>query len=707
MADFRRWFMAFAVVTMLTGLAVSANAQLAPAFQCVANAGVPPIIRGEGYTELVGDVTLNCTGGVPTTAGQPVPQVNFQIFLNTNATSRILAGGIFSEALLIFDEPNSAANPNRPILNCGNAGAPDNGPSGPGVCLTTSTGNPADTYDGTVGGTTYGSGRPNVFQGRLAPVQNVGQQNSITWLGVPLDPPGTTTNRTIRITNVRANAVSLGVSSTFITSQVQMNISVSGNTSLAINNPSQIVAFVQRGLAADSGVRVTNFGFLQCIDENLPLFGASSGSPFPGTFFNSPQPAIRFIEGFAQAWKVKNLAHALANSTYSGTTNSYAYNGGTNYPTPDTVQNVPGAIYNTESGFEFAAGQTIPSPNPPPGFGTTSVNANIYALDSTAQGGLDTNIHLAGFANAGTRLAISFTDIPNGTQVFVPSVVGIFRQGTAFSYSSLANASGVAVLTTTAADGSGAYSRASTGGQSTLVRVTTLAVYEVLYADVFSLEYMDVPVVVAYDSNLPNNLPVSGQFAKAAVGFAPFSTAASWGLPSSSLPIPRFFPGAGPKDLFLIVKCACNLLFPYAVAQAGYDTGLAIANTSLDPGSQFGFFATPQAGKVTLWYFGEMASGGSPPPPQTTFGNVAPGNVLTYVLSSGNADTRYRLDNRGNGLLGYIITQSEFQWCHGFAFITALGAGPTSPQASQGYLGLVLDFGGLFRTNQFGEVLGH
>ncbi len=41
----------------------------------------------------------------------------------------------------------------------------------------------------------YGCGRPNVFQGRTGTQQNPGQFNSVTWLGVPLDPPGTTSHQ--------------------------------------------------------------------------------------------------------------------------------------------------------------------------------------------------------------------------------------------------------------------------------------------------------------------------------------------------------------------------------------------------------------------------------------------------------------------------------------------------------------------------------
>ena len=54
-----------------------------------------------------------------------VPQYNVTILLSANVTSRLLAAEQFTEALLLIDEPGSAVSPTRPILNCGNAGAPD------------------------------------------------------------------------------------------------------------------------------------------------------------------------------------------------------------------------------------------------------------------------------------------------------------------------------------------------------------------------------------------------------------------------------------------------------------------------------------------------------------------------------------------------------------------------------------------------------
>lgn len=89
-------------------LTVTTSVRGQSAMQCVANAGVPPIVRSTGLTELVSDLTLNCTGGSPTPAGQTIPQFNITLLLNTNATSRLLTTtGLFTEALLIIDEPAS------------------------------------------------------------------------------------------------------------------------------------------------------------------------------------------------------------------------------------------------------------------------------------------------------------------------------------------------------------------------------------------------------------------------------------------------------------------------------------------------------------------------------------------------------------------------------------------------------------------------
>src|SRR5262245_17643988 len=100
MSDFRKLLLAFAAVTVLSGIA---SAQVTPPIT-FNTTGRPLTVRAEGLTEQVGDVVMSCTGGTPTPAGQSVPQVNISVTLSTNITSRLLADPI-TEALLFIDDP--------------------------------------------------------------------------------------------------------------------------------------------------------------------------------------------------------------------------------------------------------------------------------------------------------------------------------------------------------------------------------------------------------------------------------------------------------------------------------------------------------------------------------------------------------------------------------------------------------------------------
>jgi len=748
MADFRKWFYALAFVALIAGLTVPASAQITP-FTCSAQAGVTPTVRVEGYTELVGDLVLGCQGGQPTTSGAIVPGVDITIILNTNITSKITAG-TFEEALLIIDEPNAPGpNSNRPILNCGQIGAPDTSlSSGPGVCAIFSNGNPAQTYDGSpsvvgiAGGTpavpaqvacaggppigtgTFGCGRPNVFQGRQGTVFNPGQFNAVTFNGVPIDPPGTGTTRTLRFTNVRADAEFLQVSSTFSPQTITMSVSTNGQTSIGINISQQVVAIIAHGLIVlndgHGDISIPRLNFVQCISENPTLsssktgaiasqsflsFGGNTqftGSPIPGANFF---PTLSLQEGFANSWKPKNISYTLANGTANLAGQGYGYNGSVVVPVTDNAQNVPGAIYNTESGFEFSSLASVPTPNPPVGVGTTAVTGSTGA-GAQAFASATTGIANAGIATQGTRLAVSFSNIPQGSTVWVQPILYLYRIGAPAGTNSLvvgANNSGVMVLTSTDAQGDTAINPV-TLTSSNLVQVSGgLAVWEVLFADAAATEQVDIPIVVSFvanlSANLPAGLPAPNQIAQVTAGFAPFyggsfSPNPRNPQPSTSLPVPRFVPGNAPLNAFEINKCACNLLFPFVTNQAGFDTGIAIANTTQDPGAAFGFFSTgQQQGAITFFYYGVGNAGAAAPAPQTS-AIVPAGQVLTYdVFSGGGAigNGPNGLNASAQGFQGYIIAQTAFQYCHGYAFISALGIGPTGQGISEGYLGIVLD----------------
>lgn len=181
---------------------------------CVANSiAVPPVLRAEGLTELVGDLVLTCTGGTPTPAGQPIPTGNISITLNTSVTSRILSNG-GSDALLLVDEPQSPTNPQSLFKPC---------PILEG-CKIVATGGPASPYLATNGF--------NLFQG----VQT--NANSATFQGIPILPPGTAGVRIFRITNIRANVNQLSTGSS-LSSSLQASVTIGVNTiNFNIGSPS-------------------------------------------------------------------------------------------------------------------------------------------------------------------------------------------------------------------------------------------------------------------------------------------------------------------------------------------------------------------------------------------------------------------------------------------------------------------------------------
>ncbi len=517
--------------------------------------------------------------------------------------------------------------------------------------------------------------RPNVFQARVT------GNNQVTFFGVPIDPPGTAGRRIIRITNLRGNANLLGVSSTLVPTQIVANISVSPPNLLPINNPQQTVAFVAKGLTVGASSAVK---FIQCVSANEDLAKDPTESLGSGAQ-DGQQVSINFTEGFPAAWKEKNIQTHLDNMATGGLGTTTLGAVPVAYPA-DSAQDVPGSNYFSESGFEVN-GTTVTGLYPP-GFGPF-LAANAAFTGRGAE--------KAGTANQGTRLMAMFNSVPAGTQLFVPAVVAL----TIPANNDIV--SGYAVLVSTDANGAGAFTTSATSSSTTsdLISVpvnsgtsSASVVYEILFDDPFNNEEMKVPVAVAYVANAGNNLPAPGIQSTVSGSFAPLSNVGTYDT-GNTAPIPRFAPSTTPVNSFIINKCSCNLLFPWVVYTQGYDTGIAISNTTLDI-----YGTTPQAGNVTINYF----NAATPPPAQTTNAPVKAGDSLVFTVSGGG---NYGIGPVSNGFSGYVIAQAEFQFCHGYAYISSFGALPTSPGTSEGYLGIVLDAGGLERTGQIGENKAH
>jgi hypothetical protein len=332
------------------------------------------------------------------------------------------------------------------------------------VCSIISSGDPTATYDGS-------AGHPNVFQGQVADSVYF---SSIQFVGVPVDPPGTGNVRYFRFTNLRANAAAFsGCSMTTICS---IAVSVSANF----------------------------------LDSPDPFFGnAQAGVIFPGlvpqiisTHNLRTPPTVRITEGFPSAWRPRNISFLVGDrSGTPGNASNGSYNGGTNYPN-DIAQNVANTITQSEGGFQWQNDSTNgpPSPNPP-GFGTLLDLGN--PLNSMGFGGFNTGINAAGTVNSGTRVALSFSSLPDGYALQVPTVIYLH------STSDSTTNSGVMVLTNTDSHGAGPYSPVIGANGSSAVS-GGLAVYEILYADVNSLDYADIPCALTYNGDVHGPEPKTG-----------------------------------------------------------------------------------------------------------------------------------------------------------------------------------------------------
>jgi hypothetical protein len=465
---------------------------------------------------------------------------------------------------------------------------------------------------------------------------------------------------------------------------------------------------IRNGLDSVSGT--TSGPYLQCIFTTVE--NVSGGS-------------VTLLEGFPSSFKARNWEQIRDNGTYVGTADWMYTLGSAVFTTADMAQNVPNAFYSTESGFMFPPTAAVPVPNPPPGI-SSATGSPAGSTPFTSGAGDPTGISSAGTVSNGTRFAVVFSNIPAGTVISVPQKVDLIN----ISGGNNAHTGTMLAVGGTDADGSGSGGTVGTGG--ILTSGTNFTVfYEVLFADPLAIESATIPVTAVVQPFNGTN-PQVNVIATAQAGFAPFynnGAGSSAGGPlllgnpltAAVGPIPRFVTGllpTTPINLFSFSRCACDMLFPWVVGDSTFTTSIVIANTSLDPGPTFGFLAAPQAGTVQFWFFGTSdisynpSSFGTATGPatviasQTSTASVPAGSYIAFIISPTNAGATNQ--TAGNGLkpiagnfAGYVIAQSQFQYCHGIASISAPNLSP------QTYLGLVLDKVSIFTgTTSSGGTAG-
>jgi hypothetical protein len=154
-----------------------------------------------------------------------------------------------------------------------------------------------------------------------------------------------------------------------------------------------------------------------------------------------------------------------------------------------------------------------------------------------------------------------------------------------------------------------------------------------------------------------------------------------WATSNSQFPVFASSMVTGPT-VVNIVPANTTLLIPFAVSQGAFDTGIAIANTSVDPFGGLG--ATAQAGTIQVNLFPSTATGAGTPVSFTTSatklagtGIAADGTVPGGATWTVNLSQLLPLAGQTGGFIGYIFIQANFLPAHGAAYVYN-GAGFTS-----------------------------
>jgi len=663
MADFRRWFIALAVLALMAGAAsaqvgVITSGPTTP-LACTASAAGTPEMRPEGYTELAGDIVITCTGGPVTPVGANIPTTNIVVYVTPSVpiTSRLLTTSGASEALLIVDEAGAA-------ITTGATGG--YGPNAPQVgCTTaqeqTTPATPCNLIVGTDNSGTYLVAKPgpgnaattaqNVFQGKIGDYG----VNTIAFYDVPVLPPATAgVSRVFRITNIRL-PIPGG-----ITGQFGAFISTNPNQTLPITISTLPIGVV--GPAMTAAVKPSSSNpFQQCLAQSVQL-----------------SANLIFTEGFATSFKTRVVPGGASNGIPGNSTGNTTWAAeAQNLATPSN-ENIPGGLYggfaaNTESGFIFNY----------PGFTGNNGGSTTYT---------------AGLADYGTRLKAVFYNIPAGLTLYVSTTSGpvpaIIPGGTATNPFAVLVATNSGEATPDGATFSNVITGTASGSDglnylalSTNSAGAATAVWEVTNSNPTAIDVLKFSVYISYAPTAPTTtnpygtpitgLPTTLPTPDVQLSLAPEPSQGAFNPANSSFgqqPIPRFAVIKTQEGPWVTINlCQTTLLYPFVTGGGGFDTGIAVANTSWDP-----WGTRNQQGSCKLYGYGVTlgTSGNTAAQPQISgcdfVSNPLPGTNCFPIVPAGQVMS-VQASGVLTNFLGYVIAVCNFQYAHGYAAVTDLG----------------------------------
>ena len=282
-----------------------------------------------------------------------------------------------------------------------------------------------------------------------------------------------------------------------------------------------------------------------------------------------------------------------------------------------------------------------------------------------------------GGATQGTRFKVWFLNVPDGVDVSVDVSVNN-AEGETQDCTDPANfdGDGLCLLLITGTDPNGAGGIGATYDAAPAALTIDsdgmgMVVYEVMDGNPFATEWCDIGVWYSWVADTDADEPTPGT-TQIRVNFAPVATSF---VADGVSPRPRFIDtGDAPADAASIRRCTTTLLYPWISNQAGFDTGVVVSNTSAD------WLGTPhQAGSCTVHWHGADADGPLDAANDTTSVVIDAGEQFVFLVS-----------NEAPGFQGYIIIVCDFQFAHGFAYLSDGFAGV--PTQAQGYLALILDY---------------
>jgi hypothetical protein len=328
-----------------------------------------------------------------------------------------------------------------------------------------------------------------------------------------------------------------------------------------------------------------------------------------------------------------------------------------------TVTELFAGAFKTQSVTAANQGGTLltpPSANIPGSESGSLFNGSKYGVDINTASTLNSK---TGTANSGTRIKFVFSGIPTNVTLSVPLTIASPAGGT-FLTMALDGGSetGTFSAATATANNAGLFALTASSGTAT-------AIYEVTTANLTVIKSATLTAYVTYASNAV--IAPAGPIV-VTTSFSPSPATPGAAIPATIPTVPYFFNSGTPLNGATFAICQTTLLFPFVTNQAGFETGIAIANTGLDylnPTGKVTSVATGQAGACIINFFGSTGAEGGAQPASVTAANFPASTKTPATIVPGTTHADTLTDVIGGPFQGYAIAVCPFLYGKGFAFV--------------------------------------